>query len=170
MSDLFGWLKTTELHPLVASCIFHYEFEFCHPFADGNGRTGRLWHTLLLSKWKPVFAWLPIESTIRQRQESYYAALAKSDSAGSSESFVEFMLGTIRDSIKPFANPVSKREQAKIQALAYFREHPNGNISQLAEHIGSSKRNAERIVAELKSDSVLERQGSARAGLWGVKD
>ncbi len=97
MADIFGWLEKTSMHPLVASCIFHFEFEFCHPFSDGNGRTGRLWHTLLLSKWRPALAWLPIESTIRQRQAGYYEALAKSDAIGSSERFVEFMLDVIRN-------------------------------------------------------------------------
>lgn len=169
MSDLFNWLKATELHPLLASCIFHFEFEFCHPFADGNGRTGRLWQTLLLSRWRPIFAWLPIESTIRERQAGYYDTLAKSDAAGSSEVFVEFMLEAIRDSIKPFANPTNEHEQAKSKTLAFFREQPNGTISQLAEHLGSSKRSAERIVAELKGEDVLDRQGSSRNGSWIVK-
>lgn len=169
MSDLFNWLKATELHPLLASCIFHFEFEFCHPFADGNGRTGRLWQTLLLSRWRPIFAWLPIESTIRERQAGYYDTLAKSDAAGSSEVFVEFMLEAIRDSIKPFANPANEHEQAKSKTLAFFREQPNGTISQLAEHLGSSKRSAERIVAELKGEDVLDRQGSSRNGSWIVK-
>ena len=68
MAGIFGWLKQTSMHPLLASCVFHFEFEFCHPFLDGNGRTGRLWHTLLLSRWRPVLAWLPIESTIRRRR------------------------------------------------------------------------------------------------------
>lgn len=121
MADLFGWLKTTPMHPLLASCVFHFEFEFCHPFADGNGRMGRLWHTLLLSRWRPVLEWLPVESTIRQRQAGYYAALAKSDAAGSSEAFVEFMLEAIRDSLVPFANPKDEREIAKTRALVCWR-------------------------------------------------
>ncbi len=103
MADIFGWLRSTKVHPLLASCIFHFEFEFCHPFSDGNGRTGRLWHTLLLSKWRSVLAWLPVESTIRERQAGYYQALARSNARGSSEAFVEFMLEAIRDAILPFA-------------------------------------------------------------------
>lgn len=168
MADIFGWLKDTRMHPLLASCVFHFEFEFCHPFADGNGRVGRLWHTLLLSRWRPVLMWLPVESTIRQRQAGYYAALAESDAAGSSEAFVEFMLEAIRDSLAPFANPQSEREIAKTRALAYFRENPEGNVSSLAEELGCSKRSAERIVAELKGAGVLERRGSARSGSWVV--
>ena len=90
MGDLFGWMSSTDLHPLLVSCIFHYEFEFIHPFADGNGRTGRLWHTLLLSRWRSPLAWLPIESVIRDRQTGYYAAIASSNTAGTSDSFVTF--------------------------------------------------------------------------------
>ena len=72
MGGLFEWLRTTRVHPLLASCVFHVEFEFCHPFSDGNGRTGRLWQTLLLSRWRSVLAWLPVESAIRRRQADYY--------------------------------------------------------------------------------------------------
>lgn len=168
MSDIFHWLATTTMHPLLASCIFHFEFEFCHPFADGNGRTGRLWHTLLLSKWRPVFAWIPIESSIRQNQAAYYDALAKSEATGSSEPFVAFMLEAIRDSIRPFVSQPSERERAKERVLEFFEEHPTSNVSQLAEQLGCSKRSAERIIAELKASGLLERRGSSRAGCWIV--
>ena len=168
MADLFGWLKTTPMHPLLASCVFHFEFEFCHPFTDGNGRMGRLWHTLLLSRWRPVLEWLPVESTIRQRQAGYYDALAKSDAAGSSEAFVEFMLEAIRDSLVPFVSPKRERQIVQARALAYFRENPKGNVSSLSEELGCSKRSAERIVAELKDEGALARLGSARSGSWVV--
>lgn len=168
MADLFSWLKNTTMHPLLASCIFHFEFEFAHPFADGNGRVGRLWHTLLLSKWKPILTWLPVESTIRKHQAGYYAALAKSDAAGSSEVFVEFMLEVIKDSLLPFAVAQNSRELNVSNALSYFEKNPHGTVSALAEHLGCSKRSAERIVAELKAAGSLERQGSSRAGTWVV--
>lgn len=170
MADIFGWLEKTSMHPLVASCIFHFEFEFCHPFFDGNGRTGRLWHTLLLSKWRPALAWLPIESTIRQRQAGYYEALAKSDAIGSSERFVEFMLDVIRNSILPFSKPANEKELTRARALDFFRERGDGSISRLAEHLGCSKRSAERIVAGLKEEGSLARQGSARSGIWIVHE
>lgn len=170
MADIFEWLGATTMHPLLASCIFHFEFEFCHPFSDGNGRTGRLWHTLLLSKWRPILAWLPIESTIRQRQAGYYGALAESDAMGSSETFVEFMLETIRDSILPFAKPADKRDAMKVRALELFKESSNANINQLAVHLACSKRSAERLVAELKEDGRLLRKGSTRAGRWQVPE
>lgn len=168
MADIFSWLKATTMHPLLSSCIFHFEFEFCHPFSDGNGRTGRLWHTLLLSKWRPVLAWLPIESAIKRRQADYYGALARSNSAGSSEAFVEFMLEAIREAILPFSKPANRHDLAKTRALEFLRQDPQATITQLADYLGCSKRGAERIVAELKSDGCLLREGSARAGTWVV--
>lgn len=92
MNDLLEWLARDELHPLVASCVFHYELEFIHPFADGNGRMGRLWQTLILSRWKSLFAYLPVETTIRDRQVEYYQALEASDRAAEAAPFVSFML------------------------------------------------------------------------------
>ena len=71
IKNLVDWAKKAEVHPLIKSCVFHYEFEFIHPFADGNGRMGRMWHTLLLFKWKSLFGWLPIETLIKERQEEY---------------------------------------------------------------------------------------------------
>lgn len=168
MADIFNWLSSTTMHPLLASCVFHFEFEFCHPFSDGNGRTGRLWHTLLLSKWRPVLAWLPVESTIRQRQAEYYDALAASDAAGSSEVFVEFMLEVIRDSLLPFAAPASSDDHIEAKVLDFFADNPKASLNQLAEVLGCSKRSAERVVAKLKADGVLERFGSPRAGSWVV--
>ncbi len=168
MADIFGWLRATSMHPLLASCVFHFEFEYCHPFSDGNGRTGRLWHTLLLSQWRPALAWLPVESAIRRRQSEYYEALAGSDAAGSSELIVEFMLKVIKEAILPFAKPTSKQDLVKSRSLAFFAEHPHGNITQLSEQLGCSKRSAERVVAELKKEGALKRRGSTRAGTWIV--
>ena len=98
--DLFTWYKNSEIHPLIRSAIFHYEFEFIHPFADGNGRMGRLWHSLLLGCWKEIFFWLPIEELIRTRQNEYYTALGKSDKEADSCTFVEFLLQVILDTLQ----------------------------------------------------------------------
>ncbi|GDY15089.1 cell filamentation protein Fic [Planctomycetota bacterium] len=99
MNDLFAWLKATADHPLIAACVFHYEFEFIHPFVDGNGRMGRLWQTLILSRWKPLFALVPVESLIRDQQAGYYSALNKSNQAGASTPFIAFMLQVIHDAL-----------------------------------------------------------------------
>ena len=168
MGGLFDWLRVTRMHPLLVSCIFHFEFEFCHPFSDGNGRMGRLWHTLLLSRWRSVLAWVPIESAIRRRQADYYEALARSGAAGSCEGFVEFMLEAIREAILPYARPESAADAERARALAFFRDNTRSTVAQLAQHLGCSKRSAERIVAQLKEEGVLERQGSPRSGSWTV--
>lgn len=99
MADLLGWLEQTDEHPLVAGSVFHYEFEFIHPFADGNGRMGRLWQTLILRNWKPLLAYLPVETRIRERQESYYHALGSADQQANATPFIEFMLCALRDTL-----------------------------------------------------------------------
>ena len=97
MQALFAWLREEKgkVHPLILSSIFHYEFVFIHPFSDGNGRMARLWQTALLSEWKPIFQYLPIESQIHQYQEEYYNAIAVCHAAGNSDTFIEFILDKI---------------------------------------------------------------------------
>ena len=100
IAQLFDWVQTSKTNMLIKSSVFHYEFEFIHPFNDGNGRTGRFWQTALLASWKPIFAWIPIESIIKNNQEAYYNAIALSTSQGKSNIFVEFMLDVINNAIK----------------------------------------------------------------------
>ena len=99
IADLLGWYRKSKLHILIKSCVFHYEFEFIHPFADGNGRMGRMWHTLMLSQWNELFAWLPVEELIRERQQEYYDALAAADSKADCTGFVELMMNIILDAL-----------------------------------------------------------------------
>jgi len=99
MRDLLGWLSGTEVHPLIAGCVFHCELEFIHPFADGNGRMGRLWQTLIHSRWNPLFASLPWESVLHEKQETFYQILADCDSVGNSTSGVEFLLHAVLQSL-----------------------------------------------------------------------
>ena len=97
MDDLFMWMKKEKnnVHPLIMSSVFHYEFVFIHPFADGNGRMARLWHTAMLAKWKPVFEYIPVESQIEKFQNEYYEAIARCHVEGESTLFIEFMLSQI---------------------------------------------------------------------------
>ena len=97
IQELVDWAKEAEVHPLIKSCVFHYEFEFIHPFADGNGRMGRMWQTLLLYKWRPIFGWIPIETLIEERQDEYYRVLGECDNDADSGKFIESILKAIYD-------------------------------------------------------------------------
>ncbi|WP_064306239.1 Fic family protein, partial [Acidithiobacillus caldus] len=107
MSDLFGWLAATDAHSLIASSVFHYEFEFIHPFADGNGRIGRLWQSLILARWNPLFADIPVESLIFEHQAEYYQALQESTQKTDSAPFIAFMLRMILDTVTTSTPEVS---------------------------------------------------------------
>lgn len=115
IKDLVDWAKKAEVHPLIKSCVFHYEFEFIHPFADGNGRMGRMWQTLLLYKWKSLFGWLPIETLIRERQDEYYKVLGECDHSADSGKFVEFILKAIYDALCEVADTEQVRVQVSEQ-------------------------------------------------------
>jgi Fic family protein len=115
MNDLFTWLKKTDVHPLVAGSVFHYEFEFIHPFEDGNGRMGRLWQTLILSKWNPLFADIPVESMVYANQQKYYNALNQSTDQANCTPFIEFMLENIKNAIN--APQVSHQVTPQVKSL-----------------------------------------------------
>lgn len=124
VDDLLTWLKNTDVHPLVASCLLHSELEFIHPFSDGNGRMGRLWQTLILRQWKPLLAYLPVETVIRERQEEYYHVLGQSDRLGDATPFVEFMLEALLKALQeatstdPVTDQVTDQVERTIRALA----------------------------------------------------
>ena len=114
MEELFAWMKSEKdkIHPLILSSVFHYEFVFIHPFSDGNGRMARLWHTAILSKWKPVFEYIPIESQIEKFQSEYYDAIARCHVEGESTIFIEFMLFQIDRILEDIANRIDEESGA----------------------------------------------------------
>lgn len=146
IQDLFAWYKKSEIHPLVRSAIFHYEFEFIHPFADGNGRMGRMWHSLLLGRWNEIFYWLPVEELIRSRQQEYYNALNKSDRESDSSTFVEFMLeiflGTLRETtvVGDATDPAGKSGNPYVQKLLDVLGDEVLSATEIMERLGLSHR------------------------------
>ena len=177
MKNLFSWLKTSKAHWLIKSCIFHYEFEFIHPFRDGNGRMGRLWQSLILGKWNSVFAHLPVENLVYANQQEYYNAINASSTAGECSVFVEFMLSKILDSLKDsqkveldtliVETALLSARQEKI--LALLKKNNFLTEKELAEKFKVTPRTIERDLAKLQQNKVLERVGAKRDGRWLVK-
>lgn len=178
MAQLFDWLKTSRLPLLLTSCIFHYEFEFIHPFSDGNGRTGRLWHSLLLQRWKPFFAWMPVETLIHERQNGYYAALNAANNSGQSTAFVAFMLTIIRDALKDLQdsdvgenvgeNVGEKMTDSEEKILDILRRQPEISARKLSEQLGLTSRQVERLLASLRAKNRIVRVGPAKGGSWKI--
>ncbi len=162
--DLLHWLQETDLHPLIASCIFHYEFEFIHPFPDGNGRMGRLWQTLILKKWQPLLAYLPVETVLREKQETYYEALSASDAASDSTFFVEFMLQALHQAMKESSVKSSVKTEERIMLL--LQENNAMTISEMATALKLSTRAIEKQISKLKASGRLKRFGSDKQGAW----
>lgn len=175
LMELLEWAKTSEVHMLIRSCVFHYELELIHPFADGNGRVGRLWHTLLLSKWNPVFAWLPVESIIHDRQQEYYDAINASNDAGESTPFIGFMLSAIKASLIEAINLNDEMSDGKIDKTTlrwnkiqeYLQTHDYIMNADVRELCGVSAATANRILAGFVIDDRLIkcRKGST----WGYR-
>jgi len=176
MADLANWLKQAKDHPLITSSVFHYEFEFIHPFSDGNGRMGRLWQTLILSQWHPLFLSLPLESVIKDHQQQYYQALEDADQQADSTPFIHFMLSVIAQTLALNAPvnatlnaPVNIEEMKTPEAILHLLQNNNQlTRQQLAEQIGKDVRTIARAIAKLQQAGKLTRIGSDKTGHWEV--
>ena len=164
LEQLFDWIKNSSANMLIKSSVFHYEFEFIHPFRDGNGRMGRLWQTSLLASWKPIFAWIPIESIIKDNQEEYYNAITLSTSQAKSNIFIVFMLNVINKAIKNII----------IDTRNHYN-HINNQITKLMKVIEIYPQSATELMQKLNLKSRIGfrknyLQPAIEAGLIGMTE
>lgn len=179
MADLFEWLWESSVHPLIKSCVFHYEFEFIHPFEDGNGRMGRLWQTVILKEWKSIFAWIPVESLVKENQAEYYNALNSSDTAADSTKFIEFMLILILRTVDEIISTerAAKKITAKItikitanqrKILDEIRKNPFITQEELSAKLGIARLNIIKNMKKLQENNIIRRIGATKNGHWEI--
>lgn len=182
VQDLFSWAKDSQIPAVVKSCIVHFELEIIHPFEDGNGRMGRLWQSLILSKWNPIFEWLPVESVIYQHQQGYYNALTISNEANDSTFFTEFMLESIletlqeydRDrigiSLKPISSMLKPKEQMVLENIyTYLEVHGQLNNSKAQELTGFSQATVRRYLNRFVELGILQINGTTKDRTYQLK-
>ena len=174
INNLFLWLKNSKEHPLIKAAIFHYEFEFIHPFQDGNGRIGRLWHSLILSKWKKFFAWLPIESLVQKYQKEYYIAINNSNKDSESTEFILFMLKIIKETLielvetqkvtdKVIDKMTDKNKERVKLLMKYLGQNDSISNKEAQSLLGISEATARRFLNSLVKENLLEAVGEYKA-------
>lgn len=173
IENLLRWLESSNDHPLVKSCVFHHEFEFIHPFSDGNGRTGRLWQTVILSKWKPIFQWVPVESLVYSNRERYYKAIGDSTDQVDSSPFIELMLTIIRDAMLAVVDTSTVEEisddgltQNQRLVLGLIESNNFTSIKDASVDLELSEYAIRGCLDDLKKMGLIKRVGSRKAGRW----
>jgi Fic family protein len=183
---LLQWGETTATHPLIKSSAMHYMIEHIHPFRDGNGRIGRFWQTLVLSKWNSLFEWLPVETIIHYNQAGYYKALQKSHAGVTVDAkpFIDFMLGIIENSLYKYIDiaaettgnigdvgvNVGVNVGVKIALLKHLQDNPDLSAKELAALLHKTSRTIERYIKELREQGILQRIGPDKTGHWKINE
>jgi Fic family protein len=165
MAQLFEWLKNSDEHLLIKSCVFHCEFEFIHPFSDGNGRIGKLWQTVILKEFRELFAYLPIESMVKANQQKYYHAFEECASLGESTPSIEFMLDVILKTLNSFIKESQKSDQ---KILSLITENSSITITEMCQKLSMSESGVKKVLKKLKDEGRLSRSGSLKGGRWEV--
>ena len=180
VSELLEWGSVSADHPLIVSSATHFLIEHIHPFRDGNGRIGRLWQTLILSRWRAAFAWMPTETLIRQRQEDYDRALqASREPEIDAAVFIDYMLGVITEALTIYESRarshildvganVGVNVGVSDAILLLLRSEPSLTAVAMAARLGTASRTIERHLAALQAAGRLRREGSAKPGRWVV--
>ena len=193
IQELFEWAKGTDIHPVLRSAIVHCEIETIHPFADGNGRMGRLWQTLILAKWNEIFAWIPMESLVFEKRPQYYEALQTAQRQNDAGGFIEFILSAILETVEAQAKQTGEPSSDSANDLIEFVEsleefvekfvendtqraiirlltsQPKISARRIAEEMGMSSRGVQKSIDTLKKLGLVERVGPAKGGHWVVK-
>ena len=183
ISALFAWLAASTDHLLIRSCVFHYEFEFIHPFSDGNGRIGRLWQSLILGRLHPLFEHLPVENMVYSNQQAYYEAIAQSNAQAQSGPFIDFMLGEILATLKSHQGNKIEEDNVGVNVgvnfgitdserrlLALIAVNSRTTAAKAAEALSLTRRQTERLFASLRDKGIISRQGSNKSGIWIINN
>lgn len=178
IADLFKWLRQSTDHLLIRSCVFHYEFEYIHPFIDGNGRMGRLWQSLILGRLHPLFEHLPVENMVFSNQRGYYAAIQKSTDAGDCAPFIEFMLTEILKTLRQhhksnqpdFQRKSNRKSNQKSdqKILSLIKKNSGITIREIAKKINLSESGVKKNLQILKQKGKIRRIGPDKGGHWEV--
>lgn len=173
MKELFDYLKSDNEILLIKSCVFHYEFEFIHPFIDGNGRMGRLWQTMILKDYSPVFEYLPIESLIKERQQDYYDVLGKSDNQGKSTGFIEFMLKIIDIALEDLLK-TQNHTLTSVDRISIFKNFIRNELFTRQDYLRHNKEistaTASRDLKEAVDSGQIEKNGEKRLTKYRYKN